>query len=97
MAFRCESGGHYLFGVLRAFFATLSTKSGFFMDRRQKFRVLSMKRTLFVDKRDSVGLRKDLLFLDTTDGVTVLTFVASQIGTVPEEGEAVSIIAVRSG
>ena len=64
---------------LRAFFTALSTKSGVFMDRRQKFRVLSMKRALFVDKRDSVGLRKgfysslrlsDLVgYLDATDRV----------------------------
>ena len=32
------------------------------MDRRQKFRVLSMKRALFVDKRDSVGLGRHGIF-----------------------------------
>ena len=41
----------------RAFLATLSTKSGVFVDRRQKLMLLSMKRAVFVDRRDSRSSR----------------------------------------
>ena len=66
------------------------------MDRRQKFRVLSMKRTLFVDKRDSVGLRKDLLFLDTTDRVPACTVADDHVDIAAAEAEAVGVAAVRA-
>lgn len=41
--------------------------------------------------------KSETLFQNATDGVTVRTVAAAQIGTAPEEEEAVSIVAVRSG